>query len=500
MAAWHEDIRSEAAKLIRRYEAYARQLAEEQRRRERRSIVPVPPLRLLRPEYWRAADGFDPYLVRARCERIGYSIARSVRAYRYRPFNAIVHRVPKVGGGLRDVSVFQVADNAVSRKIFVSLMKKNRARLSSRAYAYRDDISVHDAIQFLSAELRGQARIFVAEYDFSKYFDNISHEHIWRTIQDRQFLITEVERSVIEQFLSAPAMQVDTYVPTGGDARVRGVPQGTSISLFLANIAAWDLDRALERLGVSFVRYADDTLIWGADYSQICRAVETLHVMSERIGAPLNHQKSGGVRLMTLSGSPSELKSTECVEYLGHSIGLLRLSIKDRMVEKLKARVNNLIYFNLIRGPLRGVQSPNGILHDYITLVWQLRRYLYGDINERSLRRAGWRGIAPRRFRGFMSFFPLVDDEEQLHALDRWIRCQILLALHRRAALLTAQGVGPLPEVYRMSSRDLANYISNDPAVGDLRLPSVHRIAQVIRRAAHRYGANRIARRPQYNY
>jgi len=44
---------------------------------------------------------------------------------------------------------------------------------------------------------------------------------------------------------------------TGSPRRERGIPQGTSISLFLANVAPWDLDRSLERLGVSFVRYAD---------------------------------------------------------------------------------------------------------------------------------------------------------------------------------------------------------------------------------------------------
>ena len=161
-----------------------------------------------------------------------------------------------------------------------------------------------DAIQYASTELRGIPRAFIAEYDFSKFFDNISHDYLWRVISDQNFLLTPTEEAVVRAILAAPSLPAGSYVKSGGPPRDRGVPQGTSVSLFLANIAAWELDRALERLGVSFVRYADDTLIWSADYAQTCRAAEALHVMSERIGAPLNFKKSGGIRLLTASGLP----------------------------------------------------------------------------------------------------------------------------------------------------------------------------------------------------
>ncbi len=505
MNAWQNEILAEAAKLICRHETYARQLADEHRRRTRRTTAPVPLLIPRRPQYWSVADGFDPYLVRARCERIAHSIGSSIKSRAYTPFNPIVYRVPKSGGGLRDVSVFQVADNAISRRIFLSLMRKNKNLLSSRAYAYRSDVSAHDAIQFLTAELRGQARVFIAEYDFSKYFDNISHDYIWKTIQDRQFLITPAEKSIVESFLAAPAQNVAAYVPRLGLPRSRGVPQGTSISLFLANVAAWDLDRALERLGVSFVRYADDTLIWSSDYSQVCRAVESLHEMSDRIGAPLNLQKSGGVRLLTRPDAPAEIHSTNHVEYLGHSVSFSNLSIRERLLDKLRLRINKLVYFNLVREPLRRTQDPTRLGRvdkDYVTFIWQLRRYLYGDINEHSLRRLQRRGSSPRRFRGFMAFFPLVE-EEQLKTLDRWILCQVCLALRKRAALLRAQGFTTLPEPHGRKCHELRNYTRKSTSTGgilDLRLPSLQRIGAVIRRAAQRHGVNRVARGTDYAY
>ncbi|WP_437287645.1 reverse transcriptase domain-containing protein [Sorangium sp. So ce406] len=543
MAALHDDIRSEAAKLIERYESYARQLADERKRRERRTTAVVQPLHPTRPKYWSIAQGFDPYLVRARCERIGHSISRSIRAHTYEPFNAITHRVPKAGGGLRAVSVFQIADNAVSRRIFLSLISKNRSKMSAQTYAYRRDISAHDAIRFVAGDLRDQSRIFIAEYDFSKYFDNISHEHIWKTLHDRQFLFTYTEKRIIERFLQTPTREPNDYVPRGGTHRQRGVPQGTSISLFLANIAAWDLDRALERLGVSFVRYADDTLIWSPDYSQICRAVETLHDMSELIGAPINIEKSGGIRLLARHGSPSEMPAADHVEFLGHSVSLNKLSIKDSLVRKLKAHVNRLLYFNIIREALRGTQRPGRRYADYMTFVWQLRRYLYGDIGEQDLLRLQRERMPPRRFRGFMSFFPLVDDDDQLRAIDRWIECQTRLALRRREILLGRRGTVPSPGAPGPGAPSASTATPGAPGPGapstkpaspgapgpgapsastatpgaptgnrgydeteettdapsDLQLPSLYRIGQVIRRAVKRYGTNRVTRRAFYD-
>jgi hypothetical protein len=63
--------------------------------------------------------------------------------------------------------------------------------------------------------------------------------------------------------LAAPTLEQSKYTTSYKPlSQGFGIPQGTSISLFLANVAAYALDRRLETLGVGFVRYADDTIIW----------------------------------------------------------------------------------------------------------------------------------------------------------------------------------------------------------------------------------------------
>lgn len=501
---WSQQIAIEAGKLITRHEIYARQLADEYRRRARRTTEHVAPLVPLRPLYWDDAPGFHPYLVRARAIRIGHSLSRKVREGTYLPFNPIQYEVQKLGGGRRGVSVFQIPDSMVSKSIFRSLMLKNRPLLSARAYAYRDDLSVHDALQFVAGDLRGQARVFLAEYDFSAYFDNIDHEHIRRTLHDRRFLVSPTESRLIDGFLGCSASSVGKYVATGRPPRRRGIPQGTSLSLFLANIAAWDLDRALERMGVSFARYADDTIIWTQDYSQICRAADTIHEMAARIGAPINAKKSKGINVLT--SGPAELNRTLCLDFLSHKISSHCVSIKDSVVDRLKARVNKLLYFHLLRAPMRRTQDATRLTtidRDYVTFIWQLRRHLYGGMSEARLRRFQRRGPPATRFRGFMSFFPLVDDEDQLKAVDHWIRAQVHLALRKRTALLKASGLAVLPLPHGLSSGDLRDLFHQSGTTGgkvDLRLPSVLRIGRVLRSAARRHGVGKVVRGLGFEY
>jgi hypothetical protein len=108
-------IDEEASKLIRRFENYARQLADESQRRARRTTQSVPRLVLKRPPYWSLAMGFDPYFVRARATCITNSVENKLTNKTYAPFTPCQHFVPKMGGRRREVCVFQVADSAVSR-------------------------------------------------------------------------------------------------------------------------------------------------------------------------------------------------------------------------------------------------------------------------------------------------------------------------------------------------------------------------------------------------
>jgi hypothetical protein len=228
--------------------------------------------------------------------------------------------------------------------------------------------------------------------------------------------------------------------------------------------------------------------------------------MAVRIGSPINSEKSGGIRLLVPSGAPSEIKSVEFIEYLGHQITYSSVGMKSRAVRRIKKRVNELLYFNLIKEPQASTQNParlQKVDRDYVVYIWQLRRYLYGDISERRLRHFQARGVPRRRFRGVMSLFPLLDDQQQLKELDAWLVCSTCMALRKRGRLLHSLGYASLPDPHGIPCSSLANYMRKSKTTGgtlDLRLPSFQRIASVIRSAATQYGTSSIARTSRYDY
>ncbi len=48
----------------------------------------------------------------------------------------------------------------------------------------------------------------------------------------------------------------------------------------------------------------------------------------------------------------------------------------------------------------------------------QIRRYLYGNLNETVLKKYLNGAYKRLTFKGIMSFYPLIDDKNQLHELD----------------------------------------------------------------------------------
>src|ERR1700687_3675637 len=160
-------VREEAQKLIRRHQKYLSDLAANIRRKERRCGLQISKT-IYMPAYWSVDRGFDPYYVNAHADGYAYAIEKALASGQYRPRPAAKYTVPKSDGSPREVSVFQVADNAVSKLTYGRLIEKNARHLSAHAYAYRRDLTVHDAVLHVYSDFQGKSRVFVAEFDFSK--------------------------------------------------------------------------------------------------------------------------------------------------------------------------------------------------------------------------------------------------------------------------------------------------------------------------------------------
>lgn len=424
-----EIIKDEATKLTQRFHAYHNAVHQEHKRNKKRSSVCAPKI-IKQPNYWAIDKKFDPFYVRSKANSIAKSIARKIENGTYKPFKPYVQKVSKADGGMREVTIYQIPDAAVSKLFYARLLSKNKHRFSSFSYAYRNDRNVHFAIQDISIDLSQDARTFVAEFDFSDFFGSISHDFLKAQFSENGFFISDEERFVIEAFLHD---------------RDRGIPQGTSISLFLANLVCWKLDKNFEKEGLKFARYADDTVIWSPDYNKICRSFALINEFSKETEVQINAKKSIGISLLSREGLPTEISAKSNIEFLGYAISVDKVSIKEKSKKKIQKQISYLLYKNLIQPlksfPLKGIIIPaNGEDEAFLTAIMQIRRYMYGGLTTKNL--IDYINGRTRRiyFKGIMSFYPLITDRKQLQDLDGWLASIIHRTLKLRAKLLDSGG------------------------------------------------------------
>jgi hypothetical protein len=359
-------VHREAEKLAIRHQEYHNCLALSYARDEARLSSPAPKVVYV-PPYWADDPKFNPFYVLKHASQIGRSIARKIQAGTFRPNDPATRSIPKSNGGTRTVRVYQIPDAAISNLYFKRLLAKNRHRFSSFAYAYRRDRNVQFAIQDIAVDLRDHSRLFIAEFDFSNFFGSISHAYLFDQFDKNGFYVSEDERVIIRSF-----------VESSGES---GIPQGTSISLFLANMVCWKLDKDLEKLGLKFARYADDTIIWTPDYAKINQAFEAISSFSKMAGVNINFEKSDGISLLTHEKLGSEFAAVKhSFDFLGYKLSVDRTSIKDSAVRKIKKQVSYLLYKNLIQ-PLKGsalralIIPANNQDPGLLAAISQVRRY-----------------------------------------------------------------------------------------------------------------------------
>jgi RNA-directed DNA polymerase len=195
-------------------------------------------------------DGMSVITLKEYLDEHRQELIEQIHHGNYQPKPVRGKEIPKGGGKSRLLGIPTVTDRMLQQAISRTIMPQYEYMFSCYSYGYRPKRNTHQAIQKSLGHINSGFQ-HIVEIDLKGFFDEVDHvlllQILYRKIKCRETM------RLIRRWLRVPIDLNGKLVK-----RRKGVPQGSPISPLLSNIILHELDSEMERLGLRFVRYADD--------------------------------------------------------------------------------------------------------------------------------------------------------------------------------------------------------------------------------------------------
>jgi group II intron reverse transcriptase/maturase len=314
----------------------------------------------------------------------------------YQPAAVRKVEIPKVAPatGVRTLGIPTVLDRLIQQALNQVLQPLFDPEFSSSSYGFRPGRNAHQAVE-AARGYGAEGKRWVVDLDLEKFFDRVNHDvlmaRVARKVKDDRVL------KLIRRYLEAGLME-------GGitSMRTEGTPQGGPLSPLLSNILLDDLDRELERRGLSFCRYADDCNIYVGSRRAGERVMQAVTAfLEQRLKLKVNASKSAVARpwerkflgySMTWHKKPKLKIAQQSRERLAEKIRRMLREARGGSLKQAIERLNPILrgwvaYFRLteVKGVLEDLDG--WIRRKLRALLWRQWKRVYPRV--KNLRRAG---------------------------------------------------------------------------------------------------------------